>query len=42
MAQKPDQAIAVQSIHNMSRTKARHQNAVTSEPYIEMSRMSNQ
>jgi hypothetical protein len=26
----------------MSRTKAGHQNAVTTEPYIEMSRMSNQ
>jgi hypothetical protein len=42
MAQKPDRATAVQSVHNMSRTKAGLQNAVTTEPYIKMSRMSNQ
>jgi hypothetical protein len=42
MAQKSDRATAVQSVHNMSRTKAGLQNAVTTEPYIKMSRMSNQ
>jgi hypothetical protein len=42
IAQKPDQATAVQSVHNMSRTKAGLQIAVTTKPYIKMSRMSNQ
>jgi hypothetical protein len=41
-AQKPDQATAIQSIHNVSRSKAGLQNAVTTEPYIKMSHMSNQ
>jgi hypothetical protein len=42
MAQKSDQATAVQYVHNVSRTKAGLQNAITTEPYIKMSRMSNQ
>jgi hypothetical protein len=42
MAQKSDRATAVQSVHNVSRTKAGLQNAVTTEPYIKMSHMSNQ
>jgi hypothetical protein len=42
MAQKPDRTTTVQSVHNVSRTKVGHQNAVTTEPYIEMSHMSNQ
>jgi hypothetical protein len=42
MAQKPDRATTVQSVHNVSRTKAGIQNAVTTEPYIKMSHMSNQ
>jgi hypothetical protein len=42
MAQKPDRTTAVQSVHNVYRTKAGLQNAVTTEPYIEMSYMSNQ
>jgi hypothetical protein len=41
MTQKPDQTTAVQSVHNVSRTKAGLQIAVTIEPYIEMSLMSN-
>jgi hypothetical protein len=42
MAQKPDRTTVIQSIHSVSRTKAGLQNAVTTEPYIEMSCMSNQ
>jgi carboxypeptidase C (cathepsin A) len=42
MAQKSDRATAVQSVHNVPRTKAGLQIAVTTEPYIKMSRMSNQ
>jgi hypothetical protein len=42
VAQKPDRTTSIQSVHNMSRTKAGIQNAVTTEPYIEMSHMSNQ
>jgi hypothetical protein len=42
MAQKPDRTGTIQSVHNMSRTKAGLQNAVMTEPYIEMSHMSNQ
>jgi hypothetical protein len=42
MTQKPDWATAIQSVHNVSRTKVGLQNAVTTEPYIKMSRMSNQ
>jgi hypothetical protein len=42
MAQKPDRTTAIQSVHNMSKTKAGIQHAVTTEPYIEMSHMSNQ
>jgi hypothetical protein len=41
VTQKPDRATAIQSVHNVSRTKAGIQNAVTTEPYIKMSRMSN-
>jgi hypothetical protein len=40
MAQKPDWATVIQSVQNMSRTKAGIQNAVMTEPYIKMSRMS--
>jgi hypothetical protein len=42
VAQKPDRTTAIQCVHNVSRTKAGFQNAVTTEPYIKMSRMSNQ
>jgi Na+/melibiose symporter-like transporter len=42
IAQKPDRATAVQTAHNVSRTKAGIQIAVTTKPYIEMSCMSNQ
>jgi hypothetical protein len=42
VAQKSDRTIAIQSVHNVSRTKAGLQNAVTTELYIEMSHMSNQ
>jgi hypothetical protein len=42
MTQKLDRATAVQSVHNMSRTKAGLQIIVTTELYIEMSCMSNQ
>jgi hypothetical protein len=42
VAQKPDRTTAIQSVHNVSKTKAGLQNAITTEPYIEMSRMSNQ
>jgi hypothetical protein len=42
VAQKPDRTTAIQSVHNMSRTKAGLQNAVTTELYIKMSHMSNQ
>jgi hypothetical protein len=42
MAQKPYGTVTIQSVHNVSRTNAGLQNAVTTEPYIEMSHMSNQ
>jgi hypothetical protein len=42
MAQKPDRTTAIQAVNYMSRTKAGLQNAVTTEPYIKMSHMSNQ
>jgi hypothetical protein len=42
MAQKPNRATAVESVHNVSRTKAGIQITITTEPYIEMSHMSNQ
>jgi hypothetical protein len=42
MAQKPNRTTAIQSVHNVSKTKAGIQNAATTEPYIKMSRMSNQ
>jgi carboxypeptidase C (cathepsin A) len=42
VAQKPDRTTAIQSVHNVSRTKEGFQNAITTELYIEMSRMSNQ
>jgi hypothetical protein len=42
VAQKPDRATAIQSVHNVSRTKTGLQNAVTTEQYIKMSHMSNQ
>jgi hypothetical protein len=41
VAQKPDRATTVQSVHNVSRTKARIQNTVTTEPYIKMSCINN-
>jgi hypothetical protein len=40
--QKLDRTPAVQSVHNVSRTKAGLQNVVTTKPYVEMSHMSNQ
>jgi hypothetical protein len=42
VAQKPDRATAIQPVHNVSKTKAGLQNSITTEPYIEMSHMSNQ
>jgi hypothetical protein len=42
LAQKPDQTHAVQSVHNLSRTEAGLQNAITAKPYAETSHMSNQ
>jgi hypothetical protein len=42
VAQKPDRTAAIQSVHNMFRTRVRLQNAITMEPYAEMSHMSNQ
>jgi hypothetical protein len=42
VAQKPNRTTAIQSVHNVPKTKAGIQNAVTTEPYIEMSHMSNQ
>jgi hypothetical protein len=41
-AQKPDRITAIQSVINVSRTEAGLQIAVTTNPYAEMSRMSNQ
>jgi hypothetical protein len=41
VAQKPDQTTAIQSVHNVFRTEAGLQIAVTTKPYAEMSRMSN-
>jgi hypothetical protein len=41
-AQKTDRTPAVQSVHNVSRTEEGLQNAITTKPYVEMSRMSNQ
>jgi hypothetical protein len=42
VALKPDRAPTVQSVHNVSRTKAGIQNAITTKPYVKMSHMSNQ
>jgi carboxypeptidase C (cathepsin A) len=42
VAQQPDRTTAIQPVHNVSRTKAGFQNAVMTEPYIEMSCMINQ
>jgi hypothetical protein len=42
LAQKPNRTTTIHSIHNVSRIKAGLQNTVTTELYIEMSRMSNQ
>jgi hypothetical protein len=42
VAQKPDQTPAVQSVHNLSRTEAGHQNAVAAKPYVKTGHMSNQ
>jgi hypothetical protein len=42
VAQKPDRTAAIQSVHNMFRTRVRIQNAVTTERYAEMSRINNQ
>jgi hypothetical protein len=39
VAQKPDLTNAIQSVLNVFRTRAGLQNAVTTEPYAEMSRM---
>jgi hypothetical protein len=42
VAQKPDRTNAIQPVLNVFRTRAGLQNAVTTEPFVEMSRMSNQ
>jgi hypothetical protein len=42
LAQKPDRTNAIRSVLNVFRTRVGLQNAVTTEPYAEMSRMSNQ
>jgi hypothetical protein len=42
MAQKPDRTNAIRSVLNVFRTRAGHQNALTTEPYAKMSPMSNQ
>jgi hypothetical protein len=42
LAQKPNRTTAIHSVHNVSRIKAGLQNTVMTEPYIEMSCMSNQ
>jgi hypothetical protein len=42
VAQKSDRTNAMQSVLNVSRTEAEIQIAVTTKPYAEMSRMSNQ
>jgi hypothetical protein len=42
VAQKPDRTNAIRSVLNVFRTRVGLQNAVTTEPYVEMSRMSNQ
>jgi hypothetical protein len=42
VAQKPDQTLAVQSIHNLSRTETEIQSIVATKPYIKTSLMSNQ
>jgi hypothetical protein len=42
VAQKLDGTPAVQTVHNVSRTEAGLQNAVTTKPYVEMSCMNNQ
>jgi hypothetical protein len=42
VALKPDRTLTVQSVHNVSRTKAALQNAVTTKLYVDMSHMSNQ
>jgi hypothetical protein len=41
VALKPDRTPTIQSVHNVSRTKAGLQNAITTKPSIKMSRMSN-
>jgi hypothetical protein len=40
-AQKPDRTPAIQSVHNVSRTEAELQNAVTTKPYVKMGCISN-
>jgi hypothetical protein len=42
VAQAPDRTNAIQPVLNVFRTEAEHQNAVTTKPCAEMSRMSNQ
>jgi hypothetical protein len=42
VAQKTDRKPAVQSVHNVSRTEAGLRNAITTKPYVKMSRMRNQ
>jgi hypothetical protein len=42
VAQKSGRTATIQSVHNVFRTRVRHQNAVTTEPYAETSCMSNQ
>jgi hypothetical protein len=42
VAQKPDRTNAIRSVLNVFRTEAEIRNAVTTQPYVEMSRMSNQ
>jgi hypothetical protein len=42
VAQKPDRTNAIRSVLNVFRTEAELQNAVTTKPYVERGRMSNQ
>jgi hypothetical protein len=42
VAQKPDRTNAISSVLDVFRTRAGPQNAVTTKPYAEISRMSNQ
>jgi hypothetical protein len=41
VALNPNQTPAGQSVHNLSRTKTGHQNAIATKSYVEMGRLSN-